>query len=201
MAAESHIGETAELYAAGALDARERRAVESHAAQCVECLRRLGEAEETVLALEQENVIRPIPFGRAKTLAFERRGMPRWWLAVAAAIALLAGVTLARFLPQTAGNVATLAMIASHFNHAQFGGAASAPPAKVLYARDRSWYYVIVAGAHRYTVVGVYDARRYLLGTTSPRGETSELFVRLKRDFDRLELRDNQSLVETAAIR
>ncbi|MBV8343959.1 MAG: zf-HC2 domain-containing protein, partial [Candidatus Eremiobacteraeota bacterium] len=49
---EFHIGDSAELYAAGALDERERAEIDAHVAECRDCLRRLGEAEETILTLE-----------------------------------------------------------------------------------------------------------------------------------------------------
>ncbi|MBV8196715.1 MAG: zf-HC2 domain-containing protein, partial [Candidatus Eremiobacteraeota bacterium] len=51
MIPNAHIGDDAELYAAGALTRDEHAAVDAHIAQCPDCLRRVGEAEETVLAL------------------------------------------------------------------------------------------------------------------------------------------------------
>jgi hypothetical protein len=47
-----------------------------------------------------------------------------------------------------------LAIATSHFNHSQFTGP-SGPRAKVLYARDYSWYYVVVTGGHSYAVYGI----------------------------------------------
>ncbi len=67
------------------------------------------------------------------------------------AAALIVGILWPR--AQSQHDVATLAMVNGHFSHAQFAG--TGPKAKVLYARDRSWYYVIVAGTGRYDVYGV----------------------------------------------
>ncbi|MBV8147747.1 MAG: zf-HC2 domain-containing protein, partial [Candidatus Eremiobacteraeota bacterium] len=181
-----HVGEEAELYALGMLDDRQRAAVEAHLAECTACSRRVGEAEETVLALERRSVATPIPFARRLPLKFERRRISAWWLAPAAAAALIVGLLLPR--PASNENAALLAMINSHFSHAQFAGA-TGPPAKVLYARDRSWYYVIVTGIHRYDVYGIHAGVASDLGTTSPGEGTNQLFVRTMTRFDRLELR------------
>jgi hypothetical protein len=193
-----HIGDEAELYALGMLDDLKRAAVETHLAGCNACLRRVGEAEETVLALERRCVAAPIPFARGVPLTFERRGISAWWLAPAAAAALIVGLLLPR--PASNQNAALLAMINSHFSHAQFAGQ-SGPPAKVLYARDRSWYYVIVSGGHRYEVYGIQAGVAHDLGATSPGEGTSQLFVRTTMRYDRLELRNGRQVVETAAIR
>ncbi|MBV9718391.1 MAG: hypothetical protein JOZ77_03680 [Candidatus Eremiobacteraeota bacterium] len=195
MDAEKHIGESAELYAIGALEAGERAAVESHIAHCTQCLRRVGEAEETVLALE------PAARGqvptRGKLLPFERRGASMWWIVAAAAAAFVLGMIVPRASSQH--DAATLAMIQSHFSHAQFVG--SGPLAKVVYARDRSWYYVIVRGSYRYDVYGVVDGHAASLGALRPEGKASDLFTTARAAFDRLELRSRGALVEAAAIR
>lgn len=196
MEREFHIGESAELYAAGALDEREQAEVEEHVTQCPECLRRLGEAEETILALERVNAARPLP-SAVNVLPFRPRRVAAWWLAVAAAAAFILGFILPHGVPRS--NVATLAMIHSHFSHAQFSGAG--PAAKVVYARDRSWYYVVVAASGRYEVYGIRNGTATDLGSTQPQGQTSELFTRIGTLFNSIELRENGTTIETAAIR
>lgn len=196
MQANEHLGEAAELYAAGQLDAAEIAAIEAHASACEACLRRLGEAEETVLALERVN--KPLaPPAETNVVPFARRGISPWWLVPAMAAALLAGMLWPRAQPQH--NLAMLAMVNGHFSHAQFAG--TGPKAKVLYARDRSWYYVIVAGTERYDVYGVAGDNRASLGSTKPAASTSELFVKMKERFDHLELRGGSGAMETATIR
>lgn len=197
MRSEAHIGEAAELYATGHLDERERLAVDRHVARCAECLRRLGEAEETVLALELGSVASAAPIG-SLTPPAERRGVSPWWLLPAIAAAFVLGLLLPG--KQPARDAATLAMIGSHFAHSQFAGASGAP-AKVIYARDGAWYYVIVSGAHRYAVSGVRSTTVTGLGVTQPQGQTSALFVRARMRFDRLVMSEGGAVVETAAIR
>jgi hypothetical protein len=196
MQAEEHIGEAAELYAIGALDSSERAAVDAHIAHCAECLRRVGEAEETVLALERANYVEKTAPGVRAARLFARRSVT-WLLPLTAAAAFILGLLFPRPVPQN--DVATLAMIGSHFSHAQFAG--SGPAAKVLYARDRSWYYVIVVGSRRYDVYGVRNGLSVRLGTTQPRGKTSEYFTRPAAKYDRLELRSSGTTMETATIR
>ena len=195
MISNAHIGDDAELYAAGALTPDEQAAVDAHVAQCPECLRRVGEAEETVLALERVNAAQPIL--APSVVRLRRRGVPSWWIPVAAAAALVVGLLIPRQAPQN--DFATLAMLHSHFAHAQFTG--NGPPAKVLYARDRSWYYVIVEGQRSYEVYGVRSGASADLGATQPKGQTSELFARNAARFDRIELRAAGKAVESAAIR
>jgi Putative zinc-finger len=195
---EFHIGDAAELYAIGALSEEESARVDAHVAQCNECLRRVGEAEETVLALERVNV----PAARARrqdnVLPLRRRAASSWWIPAVAAAAFVLGFMIPHRPPQT--EIATVAMLHSHFAHAQFTGA-GAPVAKVLYARDRSWYYVIVNGNHRYDVYGLRKGQDTEIGSTQPRGITSDLFVKPSKRFDSIELRDAGKLVEAAAIR
>jgi hypothetical protein len=195
-----HIGDTAELYAIGALSEEERVDVDAHVAQCNECLRRVGEAEETVLALERVNMPAGSSLRPGNVLPFtQRRGSSSWWVAgVAAAAAFVLGFALPHRPPQT--EIATLAMLHSHFAHAQFVGT-GAPTAKVLYARDRSWYYVIVSGSHNYDVYGIRDGQSINIGTTQPKRDTSDLFVKPLSRFDKIELRSAGRVVETAAIR
>lgn len=193
----AHVGDAAELYAAGALAPEERASVDAHIAHCSECLRRVGEAEETVLALERVNAESPAGMRGTKVLPFQRRGVPLWWVPVAAAAALIFGLFLAHRPPQN--DAATLAMLHSHFAHAQFAG--NGPAAKVLYARDRSWYYIIVAGNHRYEVDGIRSGQALNLGSTQPKSQTSELFSSTPARFDRIELRDAGKTLEAAAIR
>jgi len=195
MESEPHIGDSAAAYAAGALDENERAAVAAHAQTCAACLRAIGEAEETWLALERAVEPNASYVNARRRLPFERRGIAGWWLPAIAAAAFVAGLFFAHRAPESP---ATLAMIQSHFSHAQFDGT---PPAKVIYARDRSWYYVLVRGGGRYDVYGLRGTASRALGTTQPRGATSELFAPVHEPFDVLQLREGIRIVETARIR
>lgn len=194
-----HLGDDAELYVVGALDECERASVEAHVAQCEECRRLLGAAEETLLALEREAAEVAMPFsplaGAPKRVT---RAAPWWIAALAAAAAFVIGVLLPRGASVPPSRAAHLAMLHSHFSHAQFRGA---PLAKVIYPRERNWYYVIVEGSVRYEVDGIAAGRVIDLGTTAPAGLTSELFARSAERFDRVQLRADGRIVEFATIR
>jgi Putative zinc-finger len=196
---DTHIGDNAELYALGSLDDLERQRVETHVANCADCLRRLGQAEETVLGLERETPEVPLP-RNTRAPAFRSTRMAGWWMGVvAAAAALIIGYLLPHPAAQPGSDAVQVAMLHSHFNHSQFVG--SGALAKVLYARDRSWYYVVVEGSHAYSVSGVNASGTTPLGATAPRNGTSELFVRNAQPFTRIELREGTTVLEAAQIR
>jgi anti-sigma factor RsiW len=199
---DDHVGESAELYALGLLDAAEIRAVDEHTRECEACAKRVGEAEETVLDLERTARPVPAPASLDRRMHFTRRGLDvRVWLAVAAALALGFSIGVAGlFRPAPpAREAATVAMVESHFNHAQFAG--TGPPAKVIYARDRSWIYVIVAAGERYDVYAVRGGQARLVGSTQSNGATSEAFIAQPGALDAVELRSGSTVVETARVR
>jgi len=198
---DSHVGENAELYALGLLDATEQSELMQHIRACTECERRVGEAEETVLALERGK--REVPVARDERIRFEPVRAARFpaWAAIAAAFAIGLLPSLWFGTHRTAPHdVAAIAMIESHFNHAQFTGA-NAPPAKVIYARDRSWLYVLVTGSHRYDLYAVRGSSARLLGTIQPQPASSEIFVTQPGALEALELRDGSAVVESAKVR
>jgi len=199
----NHVGENAELYALGMLDASETRALEEHVRICSECERRLGEAEETVLALERGT--REVPLTRDERMSFatpRASRLPLWAAIVAAfALGLLPSLWLSTQRPAPSPHtLAAVAMIQSHFSHAQFAGA-GAPEAKVIYARDRSWLYVMVVGSHRYDLYAIRGSAARMIGTTQPQQTTSEMFVTQPGDLDALQLREGATIVETAKVR
>ena len=185
---QRHIDEDAELYALGALSETERVAVERHIAQCALCLQRVREAEETVFILtgEHQAVTPPRALNARIAHTFAQRTPPRAWMAIAAAFI----IGILPTIPLTIEHVrhdqidrmhdeAFLAMLNSHFVHAQFAAlnGAALPPAKVIFSRNGSWLYVVVSGAHTYDVKGVSVNGTELLGQTQARAATSELFI------------------------
>ena len=198
----THIDDLAEFYAMGSLSQAERMAVEEHVVTCQECLRKLGEAEELLLALEKQNVAVTPPRGLA-ALSLERRAPSRWWLVVAAAFVLGLLPSIPAFLSrgaQSENNLAMIALLHSHFNHAQFVGT-NAPSAKVMYARDKSWIYVVVEGSEHYDVYAVKGATATKIGAISPQGTTSNLYVQNPGALDGVELRDGSTVIERAQVR
>jgi hypothetical protein len=200
-----HIGELAELYALGALEVRERAAVEAHAAHCARCSRALGEAEMAIAALDDAFVPEVEPPSRLGTRIaasagvaappLRRAARPRapfaGVLAAAAALALAVGIGAGTFVERegqserAAREGAVLATIAtSHFYHVSFTAkAAGAPIAKALYARDGAWFYVIVASAScECRLIARSSSGERDLGVPQRRGAAATLFV---RDFPR----------------
>lgn len=186
---DAHINDAAELYALGALDAAQIRAIDAHAATCAACRRRLGEAEEAVLAIDRAYVEVPPPATLAQRIRASRhrsaRRGPSWYaLAAACVVALLPALVLFAMLlqarhTQNAHAAAELAMIHSHFAHAQFAPVpgAHAPRAKVVFAKDGAWLYVIVDEPRAYAVSADARGTRTTLGETNAYGGVSELFV------------------------
>lgn len=196
-----HVGEYAELYALGALEPEERLGIDRHLAGCAHCTREVGRAEAAVVALDDATLPRvepPAGLGRriaasaaalapAKVIAFRPRANVPMRFALAASIALVVGLGGGVALDRSIGSHvstrdedALRTVAASHFLHASFTPAvAGAPTAKVLYARDRSWYYVIVdgdiAGCH---VVARSSAGDFDAGPLQAGLQTSTLFVR-----------------------
>jgi hypothetical protein len=205
---DPHIGDLAELYVLGDLDASDVIALEEHIVVCAPCLRRVGEAEETVLALERGDTAAIVPRMLERRLLLpvqQRRSFVR--VAVTAACAGLVLGILVTFLslalrPNDTQR-ALVAMVGSHFNHAQFAPVAprSAPPAKVIYARDKSWLFIVADGSARYSVYAVSPAGETLLGNLHPEGSSSTLYVDHPVAPGTIELRDGATVLERAAVR
>ena len=202
--ADHHVDELAELYALGALGESEAAALERHVAQCAACARRVGEAEETLLALESRFPEQQPPDALDMRSRFEPP-RPAWWrfaAALAAGIVIGIGVMLAQQQQNDRSQPALDAMIHSHFSHAQFAPLASgAPEAKVIYARDRAWLYVIATGREAYEVDAVSGASRTPLGVLHSQGSVSTLFVDRRVPALSVELSDAGHVVERAILR
>ncbi len=200
---DAHVTESAELYALGLLDAREVADIDAHAATCAPCLRALGEAEETIAALER----------RYHEVAVPTRHIANRWRKYAVAAALIVGLLPSIPLLFTVKHanedasqrdVAALAMLHSHFIHAQFAPVDSqtaVPLAKVIYPRDRSWIYVIVSGDARYRIRATCARAPVALGTTLPSATISELWTKTPPNCTSLELTNDNTVLERANLR
>jgi anti-sigma factor RsiW len=206
-----HIDDDAELYALGVLDAHERAAVEAHIAGCTQCMQRVRDAEETAFALSAPIGSAPTPPALDARIekAFSPRMPARAWMAIAAAflIGLLPSVSLffqsaQRADVQRTHDAATVAMVNSHFAHAQFSpvNGAALPPAKVIFARDGKWLYIVVSGDHQYDVEGLTPSGSHLLGTTVATSSSSELFVTQPPKVSAVLLLDNGVPVGRARV-
>jgi hypothetical protein len=198
-----HFGEDLELYALGDLDERERVAIEAHASVCAECARRLGEAEETLATMSSL-----LPAYRAPV----RR--PSIWkptARVAVAAAFVAGLLVATFtlaFINVGGGSnddvrAQIAMTHAHFEHVELKPVAgAAPSAKVVYAQDRSWIYVIVDdGRSGYRLLSTGPSGTRELGALVAHGGSSSVFIEHPPGPDTLELAFGDSIVARGTLR
>jgi len=207
----THVSEFAELYALGVLQPQERANVDAHVVACGSCARALAAAEETIAALDEvfvPLVEAPERLGMRISMSSEVVAPPTrsvshdGWLRkrlslfvpgflAAALVLLFLGIsggmlyqrsTIWRQVAQDSTVLATIAT--SHFKHASFTAREpGAPIAKVLYARDGRWFYVIVnsASCDCRLVARSATAQRDL-GSLEVRGSTATRFV---SDFPR----------------
>jgi hypothetical protein len=186
-----HLGEDAELYPLGILDDDAARDIERHIALCSACAQRVEQAQSAAASLAAAlPVVSPSPalerrlresaraqLGAAKASASSFR------FALAAAIALiflgLGWQTFVLHQRLKAEDVALVTMVHSHFNHVSMAPESANPvAAKILYARDGSWIYIIAdkPGGSLHAIVeiatGTVD-----LGALTSTGETASLLV------------------------
>jgi anti-sigma factor RsiW len=183
-----HLGDDAELYALGALEPAEQAAVEAHLAECEDCSVRVGQAEEVAAALaaalpqyEPPARLGARLSGRYGSAAPLRGGTI--YAAFALAAAIVAGFfgwqNLSFRSQQAQQTLAFTTMVNSHFLHVPMQRSnPAAPNAKVLYARDGAWVYVLadkpVNGLH---VVLLRNGVQRDAGTLAVAGGAASLFV------------------------
>lgn len=142
----NHLDDDAELYALGLTDRERDAEIEAHLAACDACRARVVAAEAAAASLAA--ALPPAP----------AVGAPRraWWTTAATAAAVVFAATTAfqsvsahTASAQLARTDAALGAIASsHFGHTTLTSS-SGVVAKVLYARDGTWIYVVAENAPR----------------------------------------------------
>jgi len=186
-----HLGEDAELYPLGILDDDAARNVERHVAFCSECAERVAQAEAVAaslaaalpLATPSPTLERRLRESARPQLGARKLSANVFRFAIAAAFVLaFLGLGLQTLLLRqrlAAEDVALVTMVHSHFNHVSMNPESANPvAAKILYARDGSWIYIIadkpVGALHAIarTTAGVAD-----LGVLGSAGETATLLV------------------------
>lgn len=185
-----HLGEDAELYPLGILDDDTARNVERHVASCSTCAERVAEAQAVAASLAAAlPQATPSPALERRLRESVRRrpsAKPRaslFPLGLAAAFALvvlgLGWQALVLRDRLAVDDVALVTMVHSHFNHVSMDPESANPvAAKILYARDGSWIYIIadkpggILHAIARTAVGAAD-----LGALGSAGETATLLV------------------------
>jgi anti-sigma-K factor RskA len=186
-----HLGENAELYPLGLLDDDAVRDVERHIALCFACAERVAQAQSVAAALAAalpQSTPSPALERRLRESARPRLGVTKaratiFPFAIAAAIALvflgLGWQTLVLQQRLKTEDVALVTMVHSHFNHVSMAPESASPvAAKILYARDGSWMYIIAdkpggsLHAIAETATGTID-----LGPLTSTGETASLLL------------------------
>ena len=186
-----HLGEDAELYPLGPLDDDAARDIERHIALCSACAERVAQAQNVAASLAAAlPMVSPSPAleRRLRESARPQLGAPNSRpriarFALAAAIALIfLGIGWQMLVLQQrlkAEDVALVTMVHSHFNHVSMAPESANPvAAKILYARDGSWVYIIAdkpggsLHAIAETARGTID-----LGVLTSTGETASLLV------------------------
>lgn len=212
-----HIDESAELYALGILDETEIAAVEHHASSCSMCAQRLREAEAAVTAIAELEPRRPAPRALATRLDRSLSNQPArrgWnWQALLAGVAAAFVLAVAPFGYVLNQNRAMHAMMANddralarlaggQFNHVAFAPRAQgAPPAKVLYARNGSWYYVIVRNPRPDMQIAYeHDGTMEMLGRVGMRGDTGTLYLPVDHKMDELALVERGAVIADAHL-
>ena len=185
-----HLGEDAELYPLGVLDDDAARNVELHIALCSECAERVAQAQAVAASLAAAlPLATPSPAlelrlrqsTRLQPSAKLRGNLFPFALAAAFALAFLGlgWQVLALHERLAAEDVALVTMVHSHFNHVSMSPESTNPvSAKILYARDGSWIYIIAdkpggsLQAIARTATGSTD-----LGVLTSTGETATLLA------------------------
>jgi anti-sigma factor RsiW len=209
-----HLGEDAELYPLGVLDEVAARTVERHIERCSACADRVTQAEAVAASLAASlPLATPSPALELRlheSLRPQRRARVfpanalRLALAAAFAIAFIAlGWQTLVLRGRLAGeDVALVTMVHSHFNHVSMAPQSASPvAAKILYARDGSWVYIIAdrpggqLHAIAQTAAGSSD-----LGALVSAGQTATLLVRPRERIRAIVLQRSGANVASAKL-
>jgi anti-sigma factor RsiW len=209
-----HLGDDAELYPLGMLDDDAAREVERHIAHCSDCAERVAQAQIVAASLAAAlPAATPSP-ALERRLSASIRSRPAesklranlFRYAVAAALALVfLGLGLQTLLLRgrlANDDVALVTMVHSHFNHVSMSPESANPvAAKILYARDGAWVYIIAdkpggsLHALARTALATTD-----LGALASSGETATLLVRPRERIQSITLQRAGTNVASARL-
>jgi len=215
-----HVGDAAELYALGALDAGEAEAYEAHLRLCVNCAAQAAGAERDVALLASIEPRHEAPPELAKRIegilrtdasgAQARSARFSWPAAAGLAAAFVAGLLPSLYFwdqnqtlrgASLAQSAAMARLAAAPHRMAVFRTAPGVAPAEVAYAPDGSWYVVMVRGASKtLTVAWMHDGERTMLGSAVPHGAVAMLYLPKSHRMNRLALMDGQTIVADAQL-
>jgi anti-sigma factor RsiW len=206
-----YVAERAELYALGALEDDERRAIEAHLRECSSCTRLVGAAERDVALIASMEPHRTAPPELAARI--ERTIRPQrsaWPLSYALAAALLVGLRPSAYFwsenrrmhaTMLAQNAVMERLAGAPHRMTRFHPMQASPPAEVVYAPDGSWYLFVVRDADKaLDVAWMHDGERTMLGKAIPRGNLAMLYLPKSHRMERLALMDGDRVVAEATL-
>jgi anti-sigma factor RsiW len=206
-----HVADAAELYALGALRDDETAAIDAHLRVCAQCALAFASAESDValIASVEAHHAAPLELNRRVERMLYPARRP-WVFGAALAAAVIVGFLPSAFLwsenrsmhdAMLAQNAAIARLMDASHRNAAFQGVGANIAADVSYARDGSWYVVVVRGvSKRLTVVWMHDGARSMLGSTVPHGDVAMLYLPKSHPMDRLALMDGDRIVAQATL-
>jgi hypothetical protein len=209
-----HLGDDAELYPLGMLDDDAAREVERHIAHCSDCAERVAQAQTVAASLAAAlpaAIPSPALERRLSESVRSRRGESKvranpLRYALAAAVALiflgLGWQTLMLRGRLANDDVALVTMVHSHFNHVSMSPESANPvAAKILYARDGSWIYIVAdkPGGTLHAIAQVGSATTDL-GALVSTGESATLLVRPRERIASITLQRTGTSVASARL-
>lgn len=207
-----HIGENAELYAAGLLDDPDARQLETHVRTCEPCAQLLADAGEAVAAIESARTALSPPSRLGRRLHESTRShaaQHRWTFGLAAAAALAialiptwVAVDRTREIAAMNADEQALARIARapSVQRAAFmaGGHAMG---NVLYGKRGDWYYVVVMHpSAQMQVAYVHDGQREMLGKIAVHGASGTLYLPIDHRMNELALIEGGTVIADARL-
>lgn len=208
-----HLSQDAELYPLGVLDDDAARKVERHVALCSECAERVAQAQAVAASLAAALPLSTPSPALERRLRESARPQPSvklraslfpFALAAAFALAFLGLEWQALVLHERlqSEDVALVTMVNSHFNHVSMSPESANPvAAKILYARDGSWMYIIAdrpggsIHAIAETATGTVD-----LGVLTSTGETASLLVHPRERIRSMVLQRTGAIVASTKL-
>jgi anti-sigma factor RsiW len=203
-----HIGEDAALYALGMLETDERERIDAHVAACDACMRLLGQAEADVTSavLAQPLVAAPVADLAQRRAAAQA---PRWNVSMRAiaAVLILALLPIGYLYEQNRTmhdavameSDAMMRMASSPHAIVAFSGS----DAKVIYAKDGSWYCVLMHDATApVEVAWLHDGTKTMLGRVvqMPHSNVAMLYLPSSHRMDQLVLMSDGQIVAQAQL-
>lgn len=202
------VSDRADEYALGTLAPGEIETIDAHVRDCSICARLLGEVEEAVIGLIEHREPSRQLGGRIATMlrgAQSRRNSWQRFAFAAGFVLAILGMLVANVEERNQRHLIALqstamtAMLHGHFIHAQFATIVpGAPLAKVVFAREKRWLYIIVEGNRALQVVG--EPGDVSLGTTRPFGSTSTLFVPYAPGIAHVILQEGAQTIEQVRV-